>query len=128
MVYEAEGLAVLQRHGRLAAQLGAERGRVNDLSRDEVIVCVGKPVGSISGWVGPLTWQVWIEPYHQPGEVNARIDRGLETLDWRFDSTLTAEALLEAAKDRIIPLAQERRLSRLAEARANMAQLEAVAS
>ena len=106
------------------ADLLQARGVVADLSRDSVIVHVGKPVGSITGWVGPVFWQVWVDVRDKAGTVHARIDQG-ETETWKFDAALSKEAVLDQAKDRLIAEIQSSRAARLTEARTRLSALEA---
>ena len=127
MIYSPESIAVLKRDGRLEAQVRGERGRLDTLSLEELVVCVGAPVGSISGWLGSLSWQVWIEPFHVAGQVRAQLQGG-EKLDWRMDESLSKEALLDAAKVRLISLAREQRQAQLREVQSGLAQLEAAMS
>ncbi|MBC2666064.1 hypothetical protein H7F51_11105 [Novosphingobium flavum] len=95
-------------------------GEIADLARDNLIVHVGKPVGSITGWVGTLFWQVWSDRSDAAGVVHARIDEG-EAMVWQFDAGLSREAALSAAKDRVIEEAQALRAARLAAAEAALA-------
>lgn len=100
------------------------KGIVADLSRDNLIVHVGKPVGSISGWLGTIFWQVWVEPRDTSGTVHARIDQG-EAESWQFDAALSKEQILDAAKDRIVEQARTLRANRLKSAEAELAGLAA---
>lgn len=109
---------------RSEADLLEARGIVANLSRDNVTVHVGKPVGSITGWVGPIFWQVWADVRDDAGTVHARANRG-EAETWQMDPELSREALLAEAKDRLVAEIQARREARLEEARARLAMLEA---
>lgn len=100
------------------------RGLIADLSRDNVIVHVGKPVGSITGLVGPIFWQVWSDVRDPAGTVHARIEQG-EAETWQLDPSLSKEALLDQAKDRLIAQVQQGRAARLETAKATAAALAA---
>jgi thioredoxin reductase (NADPH) len=122
--YPAEVIANLKSVGRLQAQISAERGIVNDLALDEVVVHVGAPLGAIDGWVGSTPWQVWIEPGALAGHVSARIGDAAKQ-GWRLSADLTAEQVLDAAKDRIIATILAERRQRRDAAQARVAKLEA---
>jgi hypothetical protein len=123
MRYTPEIIANLKSTGRLQAQISAEHGVVKDLARDGVIVHLGAPVGSISGWVGALFWQVWIEPGDPAGAVHVRVETGPKE-QWRLDESLSPEQLLGQAKDRWIAQVNEQRLALLADAQKRVEQLE----
>jgi hypothetical protein len=95
-------------------------GRIADLSREQVIVHVGKPVGSVTGWVGPIFWQVWSDRGDAAGLVHACIGEG-ETVVWQFDAALDKAQLLALAKDRAIAEGHALRTARLATAHADLA-------
>ncbi len=124
MEYTVQHIDALKRNGRLEEQIAAAKGIVADLSRDNVIVHTGKPVGSVSGWIGAIYWQVWIEPWHQPGQVSARLDRGA-LLQWQFDASLAGPDLLAAARDRALAEAATWRENCLASARKRLEELTA---
>jgi hypothetical protein len=124
MGYSADEIAALKENGRLAEQVAGLRGQIADLTRDNVIVHVSKPVGSVSGWIGAIYWQVWVEPFHAPGQVSARWDRGARQ-DWQLDAALSVPDLLDAAKLRVLAEAGACRTARLAAVRADLATLDA---
>jgi thiazole synthase ThiGH ThiG subunit len=107
----------------VAAQLRT-KGVIADFQRDQVLVHVGKPVGSVTGYVGPLFYQVWVDRSDAPGVVHARIAQ-TEAETWALDVGLSKEQLLETAKDRIVAQAQAVREAKLASARAELSALEA---
>lgn len=121
--YQADGIEKLKRDGRFEARLASERGVVADLRRDGVIVHVGKPIGAVSGWVGPVFWQVWVDGARPTGSVSARIDRGAQQ-EWTLDAGLSVEELLATAKDRAIDDAETIRRDLLAAAVHRVEQLE----
>ena len=124
MTYSERAIATLRENGRFEPQPHAEAGIVADLRRDNVIVHVGKPVGSVTGWVGPVFWQVWVEPYQAKGSVFARVDRG-EKQELTFDPMLALPELLAAAKDRIVAAADAARKAQLQAAEGRLASLQA---
>ncbi|TPE47325.1 hypothetical protein [Amaricoccus solimangrovi] len=123
MQYDAAAIEALRNDQRLDIQILGEHGLVKDLSRDNVIVHVGKPAGSITGWVGPVFWQVWVESGDAPGSVHARVDRG-EAQVWQFHESHAKEELLAAAKDSAIALAKEQLAAQLDAARERLSALE----
>lgn len=127
MHYTPESLDALRSDARLDVQILGQQGVVRDLSRDNVIVHVGKPIGSITGWLGAIFWQVWVEPGDAPGVVHARIDRG-EAQVWEFPAGHDKEALLHAARESALALAKELRATKLEEARDALGELEAAAA
>ena len=126
MTYTTDTIDILKKEGRLDARLAGTLGAVKDLTRSDVIVHIGKPYGAVSGWVGPLFWQVWVDPGQAAGKVFARIERG-EREEWQLDASLSKEALLDAAKDRAVEQAQKRREALLGEASAQFEQLQKAA-
>ena len=88
MTYSSEAIASLKQAERFDMQIGREAGRVKDLERDNVIVHVGKPIGSTTGWVGAYFWQVWVEYTDAPGQVHARIDSEPSAV-WAYDAAMT---------------------------------------
>jgi hypothetical protein len=118
-----EAVEALKQEERLDVQILGKQGIVKDLSRDNVIVHVGKPIGSITGWVGAVFWQVGVEPGDAPGTVHARIDRG-EPQVWQFPADHGRETLLDAAKDSAIAFAQDHRSEKLEVARERLTRLE----
>ncbi|WP_323013579.1 hypothetical protein [Devosia sp.] len=127
MTYSEQAIATLREKGRFEPQPHAEAGIVADLRRDNVIVHIGKPVGSVTGWVGPVFWQVWVEPYQAGGRVFTRVDRG-ERQELLLDAELALPDLLAAAKDRIVAAANEHRLAQLQAAEARLSALQAAAA
>ena len=126
MGYTSEDITKLKRQDRFAGQILAEQGQVKDLAREEIIVHVGKPAGSVTGWVGPVFWQVWVETADPAGTVRARIDRGAaEKL--QLEASLPLDKLLDTAKDQAIAKAQDLRAAQLAAALAREAALAACA-
>jgi hypothetical protein len=123
MEYTAEAIAGLKRAKRFDVTVSTERGLVNDLSLDEVIVHVGNPQGAIDGWCGSLAWQVWTEAGDVPGKVYARINRG-EIQTWEFPASLSEKDLLGAAQARALAEVGNRRQTLLAEAKARLQQLQ----
>lgn len=101
-----------------AALLNA-RGVVADLSRDKLVVHVGKPVGSITGWVGPAFWQVWVDVRDAAGTVHARVDQA-DAETWQFDASLSKAEILDQAKDRIVANVQAGRATHLNKAEADL--------
>lgn len=126
MAYEAETIDILKRTGRFEARISGDLGTVKDLQRNEVIVHTGKPFGSVSGWAGPVFWQVWVDAGQAAGHVFSRINRE-ERQEWKFNPALAPEALLEAARDRAIGEAQAHRKALLSEATHQVEQLETAA-
>ncbi len=106
------------------AEFLSARGVVADLRRDDVIVHVGKPVGSITGWVGPIFWQVWLDARVETNTAYARIDQG-EIETWHFDAWLSKEEILDRAKDRLLAQVEETRRARLEKAQRELAALAA---
>jgi len=91
----------LKKRDRFETALAGQAGIVRDLARDNVIVHVSKPIGSITGWVGAFRWQVWLDYGDADGEVRARID-GEPAQLWMIEPGLAPEALLDRAKDRLL--------------------------
>jgi len=127
MDYTAETLENLKREGRLDTHRSAARGRLNDLARSQVTIHTGKPAGAIRGWAGPFDWQVWVEPGDAPGKVYGQIEAEPKQT-WLLDGALSQEALLDAAKDRMIDAVNAHRESLIKDWRARLAQLESVAA
>ena len=123
-LYTPDAIENLRGHDRLAIRRNAAEGIVADLSRDNVIVHTGKPIGSVTGWVGALFWQVWLEPYDAAGVVRARIDEGPSEL-WTFDSSLDQPGLLAVAAERMVETAKAERLRRYDIAKADLDALSA---
>jgi hypothetical protein len=123
--FSAEAIVALKNAGRLEALRLSYQGRVRDLALDTVVVHVGKPEGSITGWVGSTFWQVWVEPFDAPDAVHARIDHG-DIQQWRFDVTFNIAERLDAAKVRAIAEVKAYRAKLLAHAEARLAQIQSV--
>lgn len=124
MHYSPESIEALRAASLLDVEILGEQGAVRDLSRDNVIVHVGKPIGSITGWLGPIFWQVWVEPGDAPGTVHARIDRA-EAQIWQFPTSHDVGTLLDEARQSALVLAGDLRVAKLDAARERLAELEA---
>lgn len=97
-------------------------GQIKNYAQDNLVVHVGKPVGSISGWIGTNFWQVWSDRSDAPGMVHARIDeRTAET--WTLDPALEKSELLSQAKDRLTAQIHAERSVQLIQAKADLAAL-----
>lgn len=122
MAYDGAAIAQLQAKDRLEMRVQGLEGRIRDLSRDNLIVHVGKPVGSITGWCGGIFWQVWRDHADSEGIVRARCDER-EVEIWQLDAA-EDPVLLDQAKDRMIAQATAYRLALLAVAHSDLAALQ----
>ncbi|SFY45900.1 hypothetical protein SAMN04244548_05406 [Paracoccus pantotrophus] len=111
----AATIDALKEKDRFATALAGQAGIVKDLLRDNVIVHVGKPMGSVTGWLGTFRWQVWLDYSDAAGEVRARID-GQPAQLWRFEPDLKPEVLLDRAKERLLEEVTKHRKAALDEA------------
>lgn len=114
----------LKKSDRFAPEIDAQKGRVADLERENLIVHIGKPIGSVTGWLGTYFWQVWTEHRDAAGIVHARIDQDAAVV-WTLDDTLSTVELLDQAKDRLIDEVRARRETDLGVAKERLAQLRA---
>ncbi|WP_138471202.1 hypothetical protein [Poseidonocella sp. HB161398] len=124
MSYDADAISRLQARDRYETRLAGQRGIVKDLERDNVIVHVGNPIGSVTGWVGTIFWQVWVDPADAAGTVHARIGEA-EPETWEMEADAAIPVLLDMAKDRVLEQAHAAREARLAAARKGLAALSA---
>jgi hypothetical protein len=124
MIHTSEAIARLRAKGRLEHARLAAQGTVRDLTRAGVVVHAAKPLGSISGWVGPISWQVWIDEIDPVGTVRARVNQH-EAEIWTMDPALELGTLLDTAKDRMIAQCQRMRGELLKAAEAELAALSA---